>query len=276
MKTIETTGGARIPALGFGTWQITGERCRARVADALAVGYRHVDTARMYENEADVGRGLRDGGVDRADVFLTTKLWVDELSHERVLAAADESLQRLATDYVDLLLIHWPSEETPLEETLEAMMALRERGRVRHVGVSNFPPSWLERARRAAPIVCDQVEYHPFLSQRRLLETVRDHGMALVAYSPLAHGRATDDKTLGGIGADHGKSAAQVALRWLLQQERVAAIPKAASREHLEENFDVFDFELDADEVQTIAALDRGERLVDPDVAPPWEREEER
>lgn len=271
MKTLHS-GEARIPALAFGTWQITGRECARRVADALAAGYRHVDTAHMYENEEAVGRGLRDASVERSDVFLTTKLFLDELTAPAVAEGTEASLRRLDTDYLDLLLIHWPSDEVPLEETLGAMQAQQEQGRVRHLGVSNFPPSWFERARKLAPVVCDQVEYHPFLSQQRLLDVVRRHGAALMAYSPLAHGEAPgEDGTLAEIGARHGKSAAQVTLRWLLQQDAVGAIPKAASREHVRENFDVFDFELDAEEMERIDGLARGERTIDPEFAPDWE-----
>jgi len=271
METLEARG-ARIPALGFGTWQLTGGTCAKRVREALEIGYRHLDTAQMYENEEEVGRGMRDASVDREEVFLTTKLWLDNLTRRAVRESTEGSLRRLGTEYLDLLLIHWPSEEVPLEETLEAMSALREEGRIRHLGVSNFPPSWLARADEAAPVVCDQVEYHPLLSQERLLESVRERGLALVAYSPLAHGLVAKEKALTEIGREHDKSAAQVALRWLLQQDAVGVIPKAASRRHMEENLDVFDFELDAEEMRRIAALDRGERTIDPDIAPDWER----
>jgi 2,5-diketo-D-gluconate reductase B len=274
LRTVATAAEVEIPSIGYGTWQIHGQTCRGRVADALAAGYRHVDTAQMYENEEAVGRGLRDAALDREDVFLTTKLWMENLAREAVLSSTEQSLRRLATDYVDLLLIHWPNPDVPLEETLDAMTDLQERGRARSLGVSNFPPSWLERARRQAAVVCNQVEYHPFLSQERLLDAAARHGVALVAYSPLAHGRVPRDKTLAEIGAEHGKSAAQVALRWLLQQEPVGAVPKAASPEHLEANLDVFDFQLAEDEMSRIAALDRGERTIDPDFAPDWERGE--
>jgi len=269
-----TEGAARIPALGLGTWQVQGRTCADRVADALAVGYRHVDTAQAYDNEEDVGRGLRRGAVGRDEVFLTTKLWRENLTRDAVLRTSEESLSRLGTDYVDLLLIHWPSDQVPVEETLDAMREIQERGRARHLGVSNFPPSWLERAAAHTTLVCDQVEYHPLLSQDHLLGPLRERGMALVAYSPLAHGEIPKCETLAEIGRAHGKSASQVALRWLVQQEGVRAIPKAASREHLEENFRVFDFDLDPAEMERIHALAtrNGERTVDPEFAPSWER----
>jgi diketogulonate reductase-like aldo/keto reductase len=266
--------GARIPALGFGTWQLQGGDCAERVAEALDLGYRHVDTAQAYENHERVGEGLRASGVGREEIFLTTKLWFENLRHDEVLSSAERSLKELGTDYVDLLLVHWPNEAVDLEETLGAMLELRDRGRVRHVGVSNFPPSWLEEAAEDAPVVCDQVEYHPLLSQDRLLAAIRARDMALVAYSPLAHGRILDDPVLQEIARSHGRSAAQVALRWLVQQERVCAIPKASSREHVEENLRIFDFELGPEEMERLHALAerRHERVIDPEFAPEWER----
>jgi 2,5-diketo-D-gluconate reductase B len=264
---------AEIPRLGLGTWRLSGSLCEARVADALAIGYRHVDTAQKYENQREVGRGIRRGGVDREEVFLTSKLWIENLQPDAVVVTTEDSLRELGTDYLDLLLIHWPSDEINLERTLDAMLMLRDYDRIRHLGVSNFPPSWLESATLHAPVVCDQVEYHPFLSQDHLLKPIRERGMALVAYSPLARGRVMEDETLAEIGAAHRRSAAQVALRWLLQQDAVAAIPKASSRDHLEQNLQVFDFALSAEEMQSIHDLaERGERTVDPDFAPRWER----
>lgn len=266
--------GARIPALGMGTWQLRGRVCEDRVADALAIGYRHVDTASMYENHERVGRGVRASGVDREELFLTTKLWLDDLRPYAVRASTERALRELGTDYVDLLLVHWPNPDVPLPSTIESMMELVERDRVRSIGVSNFPPSWVERAAAAGPVVCDEVEYHPLLSQDHLLAPLRARGMALLAYSPLAHGEALDEPLLQRIGDAHGKTAAQVSLRWLLSQEGVAAIPKASSREHLEEDFAVFDFDLDGDEQARIHDLAerRGRRTVDPDFAPRWER----
>lgn len=266
--------GARIPALGFGTWQLEGRTCTERVADALAVGYRHVDTAKKYENHEAVGAGLRRSGVDREEIFLTSKVWFEDLAHDDVIASTEASLKELDTDYLDLLLIHWPNPRVPLEETLGAMRELQEKGRVRHLGVSNFPPSWVEQAVEHATLVCNQVEYHPLLSQQKLLEVLRANDMALVAYSPLAHGEGLDHPVLEEIARAHDRSPAAVALRWLVSQEGVAAIPKAASREHLEENFRIFEFELDEEEIRRIHALAEreGERTVDPDFAPKWER----
>lgn len=267
-----TIQGVEIPALGLGTWQLTDDDCVRAVETALELGYRHIDTAQMYGNEAEIGRALAASGVDRDELFLTTKLWNDNLRHADVLATTEESLDRLGTDWIDLLLIHWPHPSVPLEETLGAMEELRDAGKVRHLGVSNFPPSWLETALELAPVICNQVEYHPFLSQETLLEMCRTNDLLLTAYSPLARGQVTRDRMLQEIGEAHGKSAAQITIRWLLQQDPVAVIPKATSRDHLEANLEVFDFELSEDEMARIAELDRGDRRIDPSFAPDWER----
>jgi 2,5-diketo-D-gluconate reductase B len=235
------------------------------------VGYRHLDTAQAYENEDRVGRALAASEVDREDVFLATKLWSDAIHRDRVGPATEESLHKLQTDYVDLLLIHWPVPDVPLAETLGAMEDLREAGRVRHIGVSNFPPSWTRAALEEAPILADQVEYHPFLGQRALLELAREHDFLLTAYSPLARGKVGRDPTLREIAESHGATPAQVALRWLIDQDHVAAIPKATSPERIEENLGAQDVELSDEDRRRIDALERGERLIDPEWAPDWE-----
>jgi 2,5-diketo-D-gluconate reductase B len=265
--------GVAVPALGFGTWRLEGEDGRHAIETALDAGYRHLDTARAYDNEAEVGRALRASGVPREDVFLTTKVWRDDLRYRAVLREADESLRLLRTDYVDLLLVHWPNEDVELEETLDAFQEVRARGKARLIGVSNFPPALLEKALDLVPdLACDQVEYHPFLGQDTLLEVVGKHGLFLTAYSPIARGGVTQDQTIQTIAATHGRSAVQVTLRWLLQQDRVAAIPKASSPEHIRANFEVFDFALAEEEMEAIHALARGERMIDPEFAPAWER----
>jgi 2,5-diketo-D-gluconate reductase B len=236
--------GAEVPALGFGTWQIEGRDAREAVRDALEIGYRHIDTAKAYGNEREVGQGIRDSGVARADIWLTTKVPHHEAEPSAVRAAAEGSLERLGTDYVDLLLLHWPSADVPLEQTMVALDLLRRDGLARHVGVSNFPAGMLERALEAAPLLCDQVEYNPFLAQDRVLAVAADKELLVTAYSPLAHGKVPDDATLREIGEAHGKTAGQVVLRWLLDQPNVSPIPKASSHERRAENFDVFDFEL--------------------------------
>lgn len=268
-KTIQ---GRRVPALGLGTWKLTGRACRDAVAHALGLGYRHVDTAQSYENEEQVGAGLRDAGVDRDDVFVTTKLWIGDLDPAGVRRSAEASLRRLGTGYADLVLIHWPTPDMDLPGALDALRALQDEGRIRHLGVSNFTPSLLRQALRHAPIFCNQVEYHPFLGQDRLRELALRHDVLLTAYSPIARGRVNDDPTLRDIAATHGKSPVQVTLRWLLQQDHVAAVPKAARPAHQAANLDVFDFTLSDDEMDRIFDLARDERLINPAFAPAWER----
>jgi 2,5-diketo-D-gluconate reductase B len=265
-----TIQGTEIPALGLGTWQLTGATCTEAVEHAIDLGYRHIDTAQAYENEDRVGAGLRNAGVDRDDIYLTTKVWVEHLEPAAVRRSTEESLRRLDTDYVDLLLIHWPSNDVSLELTLDAMMVLREEGKTREIGVSNFTPSLVRRALDRVPIACNQVEYHPFLDQDALLDLAEARDLLLTAYSPLARGRVTENETIQEIAEAHDKTPAQVTLRWLLQQDQVAAIPKAASAEHREANFDVFDFELSGDEMDRIFDLTGDERLVNPSFAPAW------
>ncbi len=250
--------GKDVPALGLGTWLLSGRECAKAVERALGIGYRHVDTAQMYGNEAEVGRGMVGSGVDRGEVFVVTKLRTSNFSHDAVLRSTEESLRKLGTDYVDLLLMHWPNPSVPVGETLGAMRELQEGGSVRHVGVSNFSPSQVEEAAGYAEVFCNQVEYHPYRAQGRLLQQAREMDYLLTAYSPVAKGAVLDDATLEEIGAAHGgKTPAQVALRWLIQQDKVAAIPKAASEEHLKANLDVFDFELTDEEMERISALSR-------------------
>jgi diketogulonate reductase-like aldo/keto reductase len=249
--------GEKVPSLGLGTWRLSGEECVKAVERALALGYRHVDTAQMYRNEGEVGRGLESLGVDRGDIFLVTKIGTSNFSHDDVLRSTHESLRKLGTDYVDLLLMHWPNPRVSLEETLGAMTELQREGSVKYVGVSNFPPSMVEEAQRYAEVFCNQVEYHPYKAQDELLGQARELGYLLTAYSPVAKGSVSNDGTLQEIGEAHGKSPAQVTLRWLVQQENVAAIPKAASEDHLESNLDIFDFELSKEEMERIFGLRR-------------------
>ena len=241
------------------------------VRDALELGYRHIDTARAYENEAEVGRGMADGGVPREEIFLTTKLAHSRLRADQVREQLERSLRALATGYVDLLLIHWPNPAVPLEETLGAMAELREQGMTRHIGVSNFPAALLREALELAPVIADQVEYHPYLGQSELLELARERDVMITAYSPLARGEVLDDPVLRGIGDAHGKTPGQVALRWLLDQPRVSAVPKASSHENRQANLEIFDFELSEGERGRIAGLERGGRTIDPSWAPAWD-----
>jgi diketogulonate reductase-like aldo/keto reductase len=264
--------GVSIPAIGLGTWMLRGAECERVVARALELGYRHVDTAQSYDNEQNVGRGLAAAEIPREEVFVTTKIWMDVMDRKGVEESTSRSLDLLGLGHVDLLLIHWPNDDVPLEETLGAMNELRERGLTRAVGVSNFTPSQVQRSLEIAPVATNQVEYHPFLAQERNLRLARERDLSITAYAPLGRGLALKEPTLRRLGEAHGKSPAQVTLRWLVQQDNVVAIPKASSDDHLRANLEVFDFELSADEMRQVASLDRGERLIDPDWSPDWER----
>lgn len=263
--------GAEIPKIGFGTWQIAGDACVEAVRDALELGYRHFDTAAVYDNEREVGRGLADSGIAREDVWLTTKVWMDDLSRDRLRASAENSLRDLRMEYVDLLLIHWPSADVPIEESLAEMTRLRDEGKVRHLGVSNFTPRLLSEALEHAPILCNQVEYHVGLGQERLLALAGERDLAIAAYAPFAHGELLDQPVLREIGEAHGKSPGQVALRWLIEQERVVALPKASSRENRAANLDVFDFELSDTERARLDELPKDQRRFDTGWAPDWD-----
>ena len=264
--------GVRVPVLGFGTWQLEGDDAYRPVRDALDVGYRHVDTAQMYSNEPAVGRAIADSDVDRDDVFLTTKVWRDRASAEGVRTSTERSLRDLGVDHVDLLLIHWPAEEVaPVEETIEAMDRLREEGRTRLIGVSNYPTDLVRRALKVAPIVTDQVEHHPFLAQDELRAVLDDHDLFLTAYSPIAQGAVLEDETLQQIADAHDRTPIQMSLRWLVQRPATVAIPRSSSRDHIASNAEIFDFALTEDEMTRIDGLARGERLVDPGFGPDWD-----
>ncbi len=249
--------GTKVPALGFGTWALSGRACYEAVRTALALGYRHIDTADMYGNEAEVGRAIRESGVPRDSIFLTTKVPPGKLRARDAKRCAEESLRRLGLDQVDLLLIHWPNSAVPLRETLDAFAELRAAGRTRFIGVSNFSAKLLREAVEevGADLLCNQVEYHPYLSQRAVLAAARAYRMMVTAYSPVAKGRVARDAALAAIGRKYGKSAVQVALRWLIEQPGVAPIPKAAPRDHITANIDIFDFALTAEDHATIAAI---------------------
>ena len=250
MQFIEANG-ASIPAIGLGTWELRGRTCARLVEQALRLGYRHIDTAQVYENEREVGEGLRASRVRREDVFVTTKVWTTHFAPNDLERSTKESLTKLRLSEVDLLLLHWPNPQVPLSETLGALAHVKKLGMARHIGVSNFTVALIDEAVAACPepLVCDQVEYHPYLDQTKVREACARHGMAVVAYSPVAKGRIRGDETLTGIGQAHGKTAAQVCLRWLVQQN-VAAIPRTSKIERLSENIEIFDFVLSDDEMR--------------------------
>lgn len=272
MKYISFNG-TRVPALGFGTYGLRGSQCAGAVKDAIDVGYRHIDTAVMYGNEKETGEGIAASGISRSELFVTTKLWPDSLDPSSVRNTMEQSLKKLNTDYLDLLLIHWPNPSIPLEDTLGAMDTLRGEGKVRYLGVSNFNIAWMEKVRMTGiPVVTNQVEYHVLLSQEKLLNYLRSHDLFLTAYSPLAKGRLVDHDVLEDIGRKHGKTATQVALRWLIQQDAVAAVPKASSGEKRRDNFAIFNFQLDSDDLHRIDRLEKDRRVVDmPGLSPEWD-----
>jgi diketogulonate reductase-like aldo/keto reductase len=254
-----TVQNTRIPVLGLGTYPMKGSECHRAVETALELGYRHIDTARMYENEAAVGEAIRNSAVPRDEIFLVTKIRSENLAPDDLFKAVDTSLDQLGT-YIDLLLIHSPSLRVPIADSIQAMNECQERGDVSHIGVSNFSIDQLERAIEASrtAILTNQVKYHPFEDRGELLSYCIDHDIALTAYSPLGRGRVLGNDVLQEVGNTYGKTEAQVALRWLLQQENVVAIPKASSREHLVENMAVFDFELTDEEMEQIFGLQGG------------------
>jgi len=251
-----TQAGDDVPAIGLGTWQMETETAYRAVSTALDLGYRHVDTAQLYENEGGVGRAIEDADVDRDEVFLTTKVDPSNRTITDIVDSVLESLRRLRVDQVDLLLIHWPHPLANLDTVMRGLDAARDEGLTRHIGVSNFGRDRLDRARELsdAPVFTDQVLFHPWWPQRDLLAYCQREGVTLTGYSPLANGALVDDDTLAEIGRRYGKSPAQVALRWATQHEDVLTIPMSTSREHLAQNLDSFDFRLTRDEHDRITA----------------------
>ena len=271
-----TANGASIPALGFGTFRIPGADVLRIVPHALKAGFRHIDTAQIYGNEAEVGEAIAASGVARGDVFLTTKVWVENYRHNAFLASVDESLKKLKTDYVDLLLLHWPNEAVSLAEQIGTLNAVKEAGKVRHIGVSNFSTALMAEAVKLskAPIVTNQIEYHPYIDQDVVIAAAKAAGMSVTGYYGMADGKVFTDPVLKEIAAGRGKSVAQVVLRWLVQQQGVIALSKTVSEARVDENLAIFDFELSADEMAAIRALARPDgRIVSPEgLAPVWDK----
>ena len=265
-----------IPQLGLGTFRLKEQQAIDAVATGLALGYRHVDTAQIYGNEAEVGQALAESGVARADVFVTTKIWTENLAASRLRASLEESLVKLRTDYVDLTLIHWPSPGAAVSvaESMEALLAAREAGLTRAIGVSNFPIALLVDAIAAVGadnIATNQVELHPFLQNRALAAFMADAGIHLTAYMPLAYGKVMEDAAIARIAQAHGATPAQVALAWSMAKGH-AVIPSSTKRANLASNLRARDLVLSREDIAAIDALDRGERLVSPDFAPAWDR----
>jgi diketogulonate reductase-like aldo/keto reductase len=276
MNIVEANG-ARIPAIGLGTMTLMDAVCVEAVKTALRLGFRHIDTAERYRNEAAVGEGIAQGlracGLKREDVFVTTKVYHDKLAPADFAHSFDESLQKLKLAFVDLLLIHWPSPTVPLAQTLAALCEAKRDGRARHIGVANFTTALLEQAVPLAsePLVTNQIEVHPFLDQSKVLAACRKYGLSVTAYCPLARGKVPGNEVLARIGKAHGKSPSQVALRSLVQQG-IIPIPRTANPDHLKSNLAVFDFALSDAEMEDIGRLKRPDgRVVNPPHAPAWD-----
>jgi 2,5-diketo-D-gluconate reductase B len=268
-----TAHGLRMPKLGLGTWRLAGAQCTEAVEGALSRGFRHVDTAQMYGNEDAVGDALAATSVPRGEIHLTTKVWWDSLAPDTMRRAIETSLRQLRTDYVDLYLIHWPFPTMDLPAALATMVSFREQGLARNIGVCNFPLALLKQALEEiqAPICCNQVEYHVLLDQSRVRSYLRNKNMALTAYCPLAQGRLADHPSLAGIARKHGATTAQVALKWLLDQQGVAAIPKASRAASQQANLDALKLSLDDEDRAIIERLPKNQRFVSPSFAPVWD-----
>ena len=272
MENLQTQG-ISLPKLGLGTFRMQGDTCRAAVESALSLGYRHIDTAEMYANEEAIGAALSASGVARKDLHITTKVWHENLAPDAIRKAFDASLKKLRLDQVDLYLVHWPSRGMNLPAMFETLMKLKDEGRTRAIGVANFTTVLLKTVVEEikAPVACDQVEYHVMLDQSPLRKYLAAKSIPLVAYCPLAQGRAASDETLARIGRKHNASAAQVALKWLLDQDGVAAIPKASRAESQKANLDALNVRLDDEDRKAIAALPKNMRCVNPGFAPAWD-----
>lgn len=264
---VRSSAGGTIPALGLGTWRLDDRTAERITTEALDLGYRHVDTAQMYDNEAGVGRAIRSSSVDRDEVFVTTKVANDRHEPDDLVASVEESLRALDMDHVDLLLVHWPTDFDRIGATAAAMANVHAGGLTRHIGLSNFTVEQLDQVREMAPFEVLQVECHPFLQQRELRDWCRRHGWVFTAYSPIAQGDVLDDDTLNDIAAAHDTGPTSVALAWLLAQG-VSVIPRSGDPDHLAANWDALDVQLTDDDMARIEALDEGRRLVDPDGAP--------
>jgi 2,5-diketo-D-gluconate reductase B len=268
-----TTQGISLPRLGLGTYRMQGDVCRAAVESALALGYRHIDTAEMYGNEDAIGEAIASAGLARKELHVTTKVWVENLAPDAIRRALDASLSKLKLEAVDLYLVHWPSRSMNLADVFETLLKLKEEGRTRAIGVANFTLKLLKTTVEEirAPIACNQIEYHVMLDQSKVKAYLDAKRIPLIAYCPLAQGRAASDETLVRIGKKHNASAAQVALKWLLDQDNIAAIPKASRKESQEANLDALKIALDDDDRKAIARLPKDRRFVSPGFGPDWD-----
>ena len=258
-----------VPTVGFGTYKLTGQACLKAVDEALQVGYRHIDTAQFYNNEDEVGLAVKNSGLFRGNIFITTKVFPTDFN--RILEVTKESLKKLKTDYVDLLLLHWPSDDKTNRIAIDGLNDALNKGYAKSIGVSNFNIEKLSIAMEHAPVVCNQVEYHPYISQEKLLTFMKAHGLIMTAYSPLAKGRVIKEGILLELAAKHNKSISQVVLRWLLQQGNISVIPKASSFERIKENLNIFDFGLSDKDMEVISDLSGDHRITNSVWSPKWD-----
>lgn len=273
MMHVVEAHGARIPTIGLGTMTLKDETCVQAVKTALQLGYRHLDTAAFYGNEKENGEGLRASGIKREDVFITTKVRDSNLMPDDFQRSLDQSLANLQLPYVDLLLIHWNNPNVPFKLSVGALCKAKKDGKAKHVGVANFTTTMLDEAWAVTsePLVCNQIEMHPFINQDKVLAASKKHGMAVVAYCPIARGKVPGAEALERIGKAHNKSSAQVSLRYLVQMG-VIAIPRTATPAHLQQNLDVFDFALSDAEMAELKKLNATNmRVVNPAHAPKWD-----
>ncbi|MFM0336986.1 aldo/keto reductase [Paraburkholderia fungorum] len=279
MRSVQV-GDAVIPALGYGTYGMSHGEINRLLPAALRAGFRHIDTAQIYGNEASVGECVAASGIPRAEVFITTKVWVSNYDSRKFEASVDESLRKLKTSYIDLLLLHWPSTDVPLSEQIEGLNAAVKAGKVRHIGVSNFNRELMAEAigLSQTPLVTNQFEYHPYLDQSLLIESARQTGLSVTAYCGMAVGRVFSDNTLKEIAVRYGKTIAQVVLRWLVQQQGIVALSRTSQAERLRQNMAIFDFELSPTDMAAVHALAQPDsRIVDPrGLAPLWDSTEPR
>ncbi|MBN2066959.1 MAG: aldo/keto reductase [Candidatus Diapherotrites archaeon] len=262
IPSVRLPGNVQIPALGLGTWLLNGEKCASAVKASLELGYTHIDTAEMYNNQVEIGNAIE--GFDRKRLFLVSKAWSNHMHFNDLINACEKTLGELGTDYLDLYLIHWPNPKVPIAETLKAMQQLKNEGKIRAFGLSNFTIPEIEQALQTSKeIATNQVEMHPLFRQGKLLEYCNSKNIPITAYSPIARGKVFQNKTILKIAERHGKSPAQISLKWLLQKGTIV-IPKASSKEHLEQNLGIFSWKLTAEEIQEIDSIREEVRLVNP------------
>jgi len=266
MKLLKFKTGDEIPSVGFGTYKLTGTEGIRAIENALDIGYRHIDTAEGYNNQREVSQAIKNSKLSRRDLFITSKVGYDNLHYNDVIQACEETLQELNTDYLDLYLIHWPNKKIPIEETMKAMGKLKGDGKIKNIGVSNFTIKHLEGVNNLTDeeIVLNQVEFHPYHNQEGLYKYCKENNILLTAYSPIARGEVFGDSIIAEIAKKYGKNEAQITLKWMMQKD-IIVIPRSSNSAHIKSNFDIFDFELNNDEIYMIDNIDKQERLIDPD-----------